>query len=105
MGDIVLQTHYDEGKATYLTVIRADRNVLISHQLLCSILGDPMFARLVLHQHECTRSAPCFYGALLHIDARNRHLGYRIGDYENDCWEAALEYDSTSLWGEVTDES
>jgi hypothetical protein len=43
MGEVVLQAHWEEGKAT---VVRADRDVLITHQLLCEILAHPVSARL-----------------------------------------------------------
>lgn len=95
MGDLVLQTHYEPGRGTYLIVIRADREVLFSHELLCSMSAQ---LKLTHHFHYGAlaghRNGSCFHDALLHIDGRNRQLLYRIGDYENDCWKATLEHDT-----------
>lgn len=93
-GDAVFQQHWHDDVMQYITVIHADPYVLVSDQLLKDILADAGFARLQRVDHEiestCGEDAEtCFNHWLLHINARNRNLVYRLGPYraDTDTWE------------------
>jgi hypothetical protein len=110
----VLTRHWDENE-TWLTVKRADPHVAFSDELLNEfrVGGDNggMYpdTRLVApedrpaetpwvrhHDHDhyiddkCGIPERCFTNWLLHIDARDRHLVYRIGEYmhKQNSWRA-----------------
>lgn len=87
---IALHVHCPSG----VHVVRADSFALFRHEVLATAKTRGIPIRLVDDGHICTDTThhpvgePCFTGWLLHIDA-DRHLVYRIGDYEwlRDCWE------------------
>jgi hypothetical protein len=103
-GLLVLR-HERAGDELWATVRRADPHVEFTHTLLVNVLaGWELYPELrmqapddetssELHRHD--GSVPCsdercFYGWLLHVDARDRHVVYQIGNYHpaGDSWHA-----------------
>jgi hypothetical protein len=100
-GTLLLRKHWD-ADSEWITVIHADPEVRFTDELLTAVVEGfdhpyPRMIRLELLEHteqECGiqipcrgthlrhDDQPCFWGALLHIDARDRHVVYRIGDHE-----------------------
>jgi hypothetical protein len=104
-GVLVLR-HQRDGDELWATVRRADPHVEFTHTLLVNVLsGSAQYPELrlqppddetssLIHRHDpalpCSEER-CFYGWLLHVDARDRHLVYQIGNYHpaGDSWHAA----------------
>lgn len=114
LGDVWVTRHREGPCSEYITVDKDPSPlVLIGDELLQDIQFDRRrymtcaWVRLeeneIEHEsvsdcQECDRSLGdparppyCFRNMLLHIDARNRHLVYRIGNYrpQSRTWEAA----------------
>lgn len=119
IGICVVRRHYDAGE-TWLTVLRSDPHVEFTDELLTNIsngyepnINDgtvypdvrlvqpadyPLDSPWVRHhdhgfyiEDKCDIPERCFTNWMLHIDARDQHLIYRIGDYVpgRDAWCAS----------------
>jgi hypothetical protein len=108
-GVLVLTRHWDGDGDAWLTVKRADPEVRFSDELLTEFVNggdnDGMYpdVRLELGEHlldghlsPASRTRHCFHGCLLHIDARDRHIVYRICEWVPDAgrgnWIARWPY-------------
>ena len=80
--------------------MQADPYILIADEVLANHARWLPKARLEWQFHDdpsgasgpgCRLGGTCYKNWLLHIDADNQHLVYRIGDYraEPNVWEAA----------------
>lgn len=117
LGDIWITRHREGPCVEYITVNEdASSHILIGDELLRDLkfdsrrynacawldLKDPEYPQHV--KSECpsceliewayaasTKAAYCFTGTVLHINARNRELIYRIGKYRarSTTWEAS----------------
>lgn len=98
-GILVLTRHW-EGDDDWLTVKRADPHVDFTDELLRDFANggdnDGMYPNVRLEPNyahnmaECRIDGQCFNGWLLHIDGRDRHVVYRIGEYvpRRNAWRA-----------------
>jgi hypothetical protein len=109
MGYLEVTGHYEAG-GWILRLTKADPKVLVEHEIISNIAagvtadwhgvsvrleGSP--AHCWLHC-DCTGLKPCrcdspddcYHGMLLHVDALDRHIVYRITDYdmERHAWVA-----------------
>lgn len=95
-GVLVLTRHWDEN-TSWLTVKRADPEVRFTDELLTEFINggdnDGMYPGVRLetgdhpldgHLTPVSRTRHCFNGCLLHIDARDQHLIYRICEWMPD---------------------
>ena len=92
-GGLVLRHHRD-GDEIWATVRHADPHVEFTHSLLLDVLsGSAPFPELRLQPPDDApeyNSSTHFHGWLVHVDARDRHVVYQIGDYhaEGESWHA-----------------
>jgi hypothetical protein len=92
-GMLVLRHHRD-GDEIWATVRRADPHVEFTHSLLLNVLsGCAQYPEIRLQPPDDARgeTSTRFRGWLLHVDARDRHVVYQIGDYNaaGESWHAA----------------
>lgn len=99
-GVLVLARHHD-ADGVWLTIERADPHVAFSDELLCDLAdggdNDGMYPIVRIDRNyahnmaDCRIDGRCFDGWLVHIEARNRTVIYRIGAYDalRNCWRAA----------------
>jgi hypothetical protein len=98
IGECVFTTHFPSGEPEFYTIDHADPHILISDEILNEIRDNGCDGRVRLDlpqriDHQCPNTQPgwCFKDCIVHFNAANRTVIYRIGDYipERNTWEAS----------------